>query len=103
MVKVVRQVKAVKQEVDSMGKFRKKPIVIEAEQYAPNMEVLPKGVTEESTGSDLTGHISAYVITIHLQKCYIQPGDWIIPEPDGIHYYPVKPDIFAATYEAVDR
>lgn len=24
------------------------------------------------------------------------------PEPDGQHYYPVKPDIFLATYEAVD-
>lgn len=41
-----------------------------------------------------------YVVTIHGQRCYIMEGDFIVPEPDGIHYYPVKPDIFAATYEA---
>jgi hypothetical protein len=29
-------------------------------------------------------------------------GDWIIPEPDGEHFYPVKPDIFEKTYEAVE-
>jgi hypothetical protein len=32
----------------------------------------------------------------------LEVGDWIIPEPDGIHFYPCKPDIFEATYEPVN-
>lgn len=43
----------------------------------------------------------AYVITIHGDKATLAPGDWIIPESDGVHFYPCKPDIFDATYEAV--
>ncbi|GAG12165.1 unnamed protein product, partial [marine sediment metagenome] len=43
-----------------------------------------------------------YVVTIHDQKVYLEPGDWIIAEPDGVHFYPCKPDIFEATYDAVD-
>jgi len=85
-----------------MAKFRKKPVVVEAVQYAPNMAVLPPGVTEESENGDGTGHISAYVTTIHGQKTYVVAGDWIIAEPDGIHFYPCKPDIFAASYEPVE-
>lgn len=38
--------------------------------------------------------------TIHEgQKVSLEVGDWILPEPDGVHFYPCKPDIFAATYE----
>ena len=44
----------------------------------------------------------AYVVTIHNQKAYLADGDWIIVEPDGVHHYPCKPDIFAATYEPAD-
>lgn len=32
----------------------------------------------------------------------VAPGDWIITEPDGIHHYPCKPDIFENTYELVE-
>ena len=32
----------------------------------------------------------------------VTSGDWVLPEPDGVHFYPVKPEIFAATYEAVE-
>ena len=31
---------------------------------------------------------------------WAQPGDWIIRGVQG-EFYPCKPDIFAATYEAV--
>ena len=41
------------------------------------------------------------MVTIHGDKIPVVKGDWIIQEPDGKHYYPCKPDIFAATYEAV--
>lgn len=75
-------------------KFRKKPVVIEAVQYT-------------ARGPDPTGVFhrpeddAPYVVTVHGQRCYIEPGDWILPEPDGVHFYPCKPDIFAATYEEV--
>lgn len=29
----------------------------------------------------------------------LSDGDWIIPESDGEHFYPCKPDVFAVTYE----
>lgn len=35
------------------------------------------------------------------QRVYLQNGDWILPEPDGVHFYPCKPEVFAKTYEPV--
>lgn len=85
-------------------KFRKKPVIIEAEQYRDHMRVsgnLPKGVyivPWRELGDMPTVH------TIHDgQSVIIEDGDWIIPEPDGVHFYPCKPDIFAATYEPVNE
>lgn len=46
--------------------------------------------------------VYAYVVTIHGERATLAPGDWVIREPDGEHYYPCKPDIFEATYEAVE-
>lgn len=74
-----------------MPKFRRKSAVVNAEQFMhPSMT--PAGVFVTENGS-------AYVITAHAQRVYLEPGDWILPEPNGDGYYPVKPDIFAATYE----
>jgi len=39
-----------------------------------------------------------YVIAIHGQKTVVVEYDWIVKEPDGIHHYPIKPDIFEQTY-----
>lgn len=77
-----------------MAKYRKKPVVIDAVQFDGHND--PPGVFRRD--SDLT----PYVVTIHGQRCYIEPGDYIVPEPDGVHYYPVKPDIFEAAYEPVE-
>lgn len=78
-----------------MPRYRKKPVVIDAEQFVNGVSD-PVGVFRREEDA------SPYVVTIHGQRCYIEPGDWIIPEPDGVHFYPVKPDIFAATYEPVE-
>lgn len=78
-----------------MPKFRKKPVIIEAEQFV-HAATAPRGVYTEENGK-------AYVVTIHRQKVYVEPGDWIVPEPDGIHFYPIKPDIFASTYEPLSN
>lgn len=74
-------------------RFRKKPVEIEAVQFLDSATA-PKGVFVEEDGR-------CYVVTVHPQRCYLQPGDWIIPEPDGEHFYPCRPDIFEATYESV--
>lgn len=44
-----------------------------------------------------------YVITIHGNRADVKPSDWIVLEPDGKHYYPVRADIFAKTYEPAQK
>lgn len=80
-----------------MAKFRKKPIVIEAEQFHPEIEPLP---FNDRRACALDGE-GWYVVTIHKQRTAIVDGDWIIPEPDGEHFYPVKPDVFESTFDPV--
>lgn len=76
-------------------KYRRKPSVIEAVQFTES-GADPVGVFRRPEDN------TPYVVTIHDQRCYLSPGDWIAPEPDGMHFYPIKPDIFAATYEFVE-
>lgn len=79
-----------------MPKFRKKPVVIEAEQWVDATRV--KGMCDDFDCLD--DAMAEHVHTIHdNQAVIVKVGDWIIPESDGIHFYPCKPDIFAATYE----
>jgi hypothetical protein len=83
-------------------KYRKKPIVVEAEQWFPGKYV--RGVTEAAYNvEDGKARLSGYghVVTIHGEHAKVVPGDWVITEPDGEHHYPCKPDIFEATYEPV--
>jgi hypothetical protein len=82
-----------------MAKYRKKPVVIEAVQWFPNSGIHHPGVWCDHDGVDAE---RPYVITIHNQRAYLDPGDWILPEPKQGLFYPCKPDIFAATYEDAD-
>lgn len=43
----------------------------------------------------------AYVMTLHEQKVYLEPGDWVVAEPDGVHFYPIKDSVFKGLYEAI--
>lgn len=87
-------------------KFRKKPIVIEAEQFKmpktrpthPGPDSRYAGVAWSDFGSNQQ---HPFVVTIHGQRTPIEDLDWILPEPDGKHFYPCRPDIFAASYEPV--
>jgi hypothetical protein len=83
-----------------MAKFRKRPVVTTAEQYFNVPNGWPVGVC---AGCDELGlSIGPHVHTAHNnQAVELEDGDWIVPEPDGHHYYPIKPDIFGATYEPV--
>jgi hypothetical protein len=61
-----------------MPKFRKKPVVIEAERLTEAREI-------ETMEGTLTG----------------RPGDWLITGVKG-EIYPCADDVFRATYEAAD-
>ncbi len=85
--------------LSAAGQYRKKPILIEAEQWFPDKTL--RGVHWEKNDTDEGEIIKPYVITIHGQRAYLVPGDWVIPEPKEGYFYPCKPDIFEATYEPV--
>lgn len=80
-----------------MAKFRKKPIVIEARHFA---EVRDGSVLCTWCGG--TNEISPGEIQITTLEGTMTAdlGDWIICGVKG-EFYPCKPDIFVATYEAV--
>lgn len=89
-------------------KFRKKPAAtIDAEQWFPGKVVrgVMNGTPNKLCGCVLIGEEGTrpHVHTMHANQIVIvEPGDWIVIEPDGFHFYPIKPDIFAATYEPAE-
>ncbi len=79
------------------GKFRKKPVVIEAFRWmideVPQWWRDAKGIKINVTTE------SAFIPTLEGEH-EARPGDWIIQGIQG-ELYPCKPDIFVATYERV--
>ena len=80
-----------------MAKFRKLPVVIDAEQFVPDQTPWPVGVEE-----DLSSPTGFGIFTLeHTVRAHeVTPGDWIITGVQG-ERYACKPDIFEATYERV--
>jgi len=76
-------------------RFRKRPIIVEATQWFPGVDVAGVKKYPPIDGIDEAW----FVETIHGKMAWLHPGDWVITEPDKIHHYPCKPDVFAATYE----
>lgn len=76
-----------------MTKFRKKPVVIEAEQFFANRKPWPKRVFE------YLGAFNHWIYTLE-GSMSVSNGDWIITGVKG-EKYPCKPDIFEMTYELV--
>ncbi len=78
-------------------KYRKKPIVIEAVQWNGN------NMDELNTFNECSDAFGFYAnkITIETLEGVMTAsiGDWIIKGVKG-EFYPCKPDIFEATYEA---
>ena len=88
-----------------MAKYRKKPVVIEAEQFWPDKKPHPEGVDEyvKERKEDEQGYVSTWygwrIETLEgLHE--VTPGDWIITGVAG-DIYPCKPDIFDMTYDFV--
>lgn len=89
-----------------MAQYKHLPTVVEAEQWFPGKDV--PGVfmhtvagIDAFTGDDWKGEHAA-VLTIHGQVAFLQEGDFVIREPDGIHFYPCKAKVFENTYELVE-
>ena len=83
-----------------MGKYRKKPVVIEAVQWDGE-----SGTANEFIGEVYGGdweyanaaNLAIFIFTLE-GKMLCQVGDWIIKGIKG-ECYVCKPDIFEATYE----
>lgn len=100
-----------------MPKFRKKPVEIEAMQLAGSPDYLHRvyqWVEQNTQGSfePYADKLPASGVSIDPATGFsliatlegvtqAKPGDWIIRGVQG-EFYPCKPDIFAATYEAVE-
>ena len=77
-------------------KFRKKPIIVEAQQWFPHQphpHVKLSAAPEKDCG------------WLYISEGWwhgVAPGDWIIKGVKG-EFYPCKPDIFEMTYERVSE
>jgi hypothetical protein len=103
-----------------MSKFRKKPVVIDAFQWKTDpaqtqwaeipawvAQAIYDGTIIFEHGPALEGNVRMIIRTLedgHYWKAehVASPGDWIIRGVKG-EFYPCKPDIFAATYEALEK
>ena len=82
-----------------MAKFRKKPVVVEAMQYDHNNVGVALNFLRSGENATLDGR--GLIIHTLEGDMAANPGDWIIKGVKG-EFYPCKPDIFDATYEAVE-
>lgn len=95
-----------------MGRYRKKPVEIEARQinsedYDDMLDIVKwcggRAVGDELIGEQrMPGNDAVIAIDTLEGVMYGNPGDWIIKGVQG-EFYPCKPDIFEATYEKVEE
>ncbi len=76
-----------------MTKFRRKPVIVEAEPYEPN-----NAEQHARLGLRFDEALQKHVIETLEGDIQVSRGDWIVI---GVHgeRYPCKPDIFEETYE----
>ncbi len=90
-----------------MARYRKKPVEIEAAQFDGTKESANQilawiGSNEENARRAHNAKPEAGLVIVTLEgDMRAKPGDWIIRGVQG-EFYPCKPDIFDATYEAVE-
>lgn len=90
-----------------MSQWRKKPVVIEAFRWTggPDQMEDPEWIVEAIKAGTVrfqdSGTPNVAMLIDTLEGTHrADPGDWIIRGVKG-ELYPCKPDIFAATYDAV--
>jgi hypothetical protein len=93
-----------------MAKYRKKPVVVEAEQWVPykvSNFLSQANLTPIDSDTDWRCQGCGNRATLHMNCPTLEgwhivcPGDYIIKGIKG-EFYPCKPDIFEMTYEKVD-
>ena len=84
-----------------MPEFRKKPVVIEAIQFTDEQKDRAFNfiTCNRYPDRDKDGNPTIRIQTLE-GEIIASLGDWIIKGIQG-EFYPCKPDIFEATYEAV--
>lgn len=87
-----------------MGKYRKKPVIIDAvrlpEKGNYDLDEFQQFVVDHRFINFESGRNEELIIHTLEGDMTAQPGDWIIRGVKG-EFYPCKPDIFEATYEKV--
>ena len=85
------------------GDFRKKPVVVQAIRYDSTrpLDVMLRWVPQVNGGrvAEFRTDGERLIISTLEGDMAAEPGDWIIRGVKG-EFYPCKPDIFEATYEA---
>jgi hypothetical protein len=81
-----------------MPKFRKKPVVIEAEQFTDDNKDRAFHFVTCNCQADFEDDKPVLKIQTLEGELTAQLGDWIIKGVKS-EFYPCKPDIFAETYE----
>jgi hypothetical protein len=92
-----------------VSKFKKKPVVIDAVEYAGNGNLhhryahrVPEWLFAALEKGDAFGGPGGSLLINTLEGQHrADAGDWIIRGIKG-ELYPCKPDIFASTYDAAD-
>ncbi len=88
-----------------MPKYRKKPVVVDAEQYEPGMEdgfwcEINDHIAEEEN-KHYCAHFKPYINTLEGRHC-ISSGDWIITHKDGRKEVLIAAE-FEKEYERVEK
>lgn len=88
-----------------MAKYRKKPIIVEAEQWFKHddsfwVEQLPEQQSSWCHHCSASLDLHGVIKTLEGTLC-VCPGDWIITGVIG-EKYPIKDEIFRETYEPAD-
>ena len=81
-----------------MPKFKKKPVVIDAERYDGTAMSVERVMDMGGTRGINNSPEGLYIVTLE-GTMRADKGDWIIKGVKG-ELYPCKPDIFEATYES---
>ena len=90
-----------------MPYFKKKPVVVEAHRFngsSSEIAAFKKWQAGQEFVRPVVQTRDRVSMMIHTWEGWMEasPGDWIIKGVQG-EFYPCKPDIFAATYEAVEQ
>ncbi len=85
-----------------MAKFRRKPVVVDAEQFHPDQKPWPVGVMERTSSgrSDFTPKERTFGFNGVNYGAKIRPGDWVVTNQTGERYI-VLQDHFFDVFEPV--